>query len=266
MQINLSRARTAAFRREIKGYYARNGRPLPWRRRRTPYRVLVSEIMLQQTQVSRVLDKYPAFIRRFPDFPALARARRTSVQKMWQGLGYNRRAIALADIAKEIMRVHAGRLPREEAKLLVLPGIGEGTAGALRAFAFDLPAVFIETNIRRVFIYFFFRGKKNVPDRDIFPLIEQTLDKRHAREWYYALMDYGAMLGKREKENPNTKSAHYKKQTPFKGSRRELRGKVLKLLLEHPRAGEEAISKKLGVSMKKTKEILASLRKDGLVF
>jgi len=265
MRINLSHTRIVAFRKEIRGYYVQNSRLLPWRRGRTPYRILVSEIMLQQTQVSRVLYKYPAFIRRFPSFSVLSRAHKISVQKAWQGLGYNRRAVALINIARKIVHEHGGRLPRTEAELLTFPGVGKGTVGALRAFAFNLPAVFIETNIRRVFIYFFFYGKRNVSDREILPLIEQTLDKQCPREWYYALMDYGAMLGRQEKENPNVRSAHYKKQTPFKGSRRELRGKILKLLLEHPKTGEEKISKKFRIPIKKTKEIFSLLRKDGLV-
>lgn len=254
-----------AFKREIWRYYRGHRRDLPWRRTRDPYRVFVSEIMLQQTQVARVAVKYPAFIRRFPSFAALARAERRDVLAAWQGLGYNRRAVNLWNAAKIVAARHRGRLPRDEAALIALPGVGRGTAGSLRAFAFDLPAVFIETNIRRVFLHFFFPHARNVPDGRLFPLIEKALDRKRPREWYSALMDYGAMLGVREKENPNARSAHYAKQSKFKGSRRELRGKVLAYLLAHPRTGEQELSAKLKFPLAKVREAMASLRKDGLL-
>lgn len=253
------------FRKEIWGYYRRKGRDLPWRRTRNPYRILISEFMLQQTQVSRVLGTYPKFLRRFPNVRSLSRARKRTVLREWQGLGYNRRARALWMTAKKIVSDYGGRVPHTEERLLALPGVGRGTAGAVGAFAFNLPVVFIETNIRRVFLRFFFQGKESVPDAKLFSLIERTLDRRRPREWYYALMDYGAMLGAREKENPNTRSAHYKKQSSFKGSRRELRGKILALLLQHPHMESRKISEELGVPIGTAKEILTLLRKDGLV-
>jgi len=254
-----------AFRAEIWRFYKAHGRDLPWRRTRDPYRIFVSELMLQQTQVARALVRYPAFVRRFPDFTALSRAKKRNVLAAWQGLGYNRRAVALWNASKAIVRRHRGRLPRDEGSLIALPGVGKGTAGALRAFAYDLPAVFIETNIRRVFIHFFFPGKKNVSDAALMPFIERALDRKRPREWYSALMDYGAMLGGREKENPNVRSAHYKRQGRFKGSRRELRGKVLAYLLAHQRASEKELSAKLGFPLLKTREAVASLKKDGLL-
>ena len=261
MRINLSHTRIVAFRKEIRGYYVQNSRLLPWRRARTPYRILVSEIMLQQTQVSRVLYKFPAFIRRFPSFSVLSRAHKISVQKAWQGLGYNRRAVALIKTARKIVHEHGGRLPRTEAELLTFPGVGKGTVGALRTFAFNLPAVFIETNIRRVFIYFFFSGKRNVSDRDILPLIEQTLDKQCPREWYYALMDYGALVLTAHK----TGIKPLGRQPRFAGSRRFYRGQVIKLLHAGKRVHIGTLKKALGKNENEIHSILSGLESDGLL-
>lgn len=203
-----------------------SGRDLSWRRTRDPYRILISEVMLQQTQVSRVEDYYQKFMARFPDFGALARAKSADVLRLWQGLGYNRRALALHDLAKTVVREYGGALPRDREALEALPGIGSYTAGAVRTFAFNEQECFIETNIRRVFIHFFFPKRKKVNDREILPLITKTCPSERGltRKWYWALMDYGAMLGATMKKNPNRRSAHYAKQSKFSGSDRELRG------------------------------------------
>lgn len=221
------------FRALIWRHYRKQRRDLPWRKTRDPYKILVSEIMLQQTQVERVKRYYPKFLKAFPDWHALARVPLKKVLAAWQGMGYNRRAIFLWELAREVVRKHHGKLPSNTKDLVKFSGIGKATAGAILAYAFNLPAVFIETNIRRVFIHQFFSNERFVHDREIFPLIEQTLDKQDPREWYWALMDYGATLGKKG-SNPNRKSAHYVKQSAFEGSRRQLRGAVLKLLLKSP--------------------------------
>jgi A/G-specific adenine glycosylase len=210
---------------------------MPWRKTRTPYRVLVSEIMLQQTQVARVLTKYPPFIRRFPSFRALGSASVRDVVEAWKGLGYNRRALALAETARIVTERYRGRLPRDAEALALLPGIGPATAAAILVYAFDLPVAFIETNIRRAFIHHFFPNAERVSDRQLMPFVEQALDRRRPREWHYALMDYGAMLGKLA-DNPNTRSASYHRQAAFEGSLRQLRGRVLDavLALELPTA------------------------------
>ena len=219
---------TAAFRQRLYRWYARHGRSLPWRRTHNPYRILVSEVMLQQTQVDRVLPFYGHFLKDFPTVRALARAPQSAVLRSWQGLGYNRRALLLHRAAKAIAARHEGRVPREEEALRALPGIGSYTARAILAFAFDRPVVLIETNIRSVFIHEFFPGRRRVADREILPLIEQTVDRRRPRRWYSALMDYGSAL-KREVENPSRQSAHHARQLPFRGSMRELRGTILAL-------------------------------------
>jgi A/G-specific adenine glycosylase len=220
----------AAFNKAIWAHYRAAGRDLPWRRSRDPYAILISEIMLQQTQVSRVEGFYEKFLKQFPDFRSLARAKTKDVLKLWQGLGYNRRALSLQRAAEIIVRDFDGKLPRDRAELERLPGIGKGTSGSLLAFAFNKPEIFIETNIRRVFIHFFFPRSKKVTDADIERCIERTIDVQRPREWYWALMDYGAAMPRAV--NPNRKSAHYKKQSAFAGSNRELRGKLLRYLLE----------------------------------
>jgi len=165
---------------------------MPWRETSDPYRILVSEIMLQQTQVQRVETKYKEFIAAFPAFPSLARAPLREVLRVWQGMGYNRRAIALRKIAQRVVAEYDGGLPDSVATLRTFPGIGAATAGAIVAFAFNKPTVFLETNSRRVFLHVFFAGRQRVKDSDILPLVETTLDREKPRQWYYALMDYGA--------------------------------------------------------------------------
>jgi A/G-specific adenine glycosylase len=204
---------------------------MPWRETRDPYCILVSEIMLQQTQVSRVEEKYPKFIKAFPNFKALDRAPLVKVYGEWQGMGYNRRALALKKTAHIVVNDYDGALPQTFEELRTLSGIGKATASSIMAFAFNLPAVFVETNIRTVFIHFFFKNRKKVADEEILPLVEQSLYKRNPRIWYWALMDYGTML-KKSGEDKNIRTKHYKKQGRFEGSRRQKRGKILKILLD----------------------------------
>jgi len=228
------------FRRIILLHYYRQGRDLPWRRTQDPYEILVSEVMLQQTQVERVVGKYPLFLQHFPDLEALAQASLGEILQVWQGLGYNRRAQALQRLAQRVVQEHHGRLPTTRAGLEGLPGIGRATAGALLAFAFGQPVVFLETNIRRVFIHFFYPESQRVTDRMLYPLVLMTMETREVRTWYYALMDYGAML-KKMVPNPNRRSAHYSRQSPFPGSDRELRSRILRLFLEQPEWARETL-------------------------
>jgi A/G-specific adenine glycosylase len=217
------------FRELIHTYYRRCGRRFPWRETRDPYKITVSEIMLQQTGTERVLKKYGPFLHAFPSFSALAAADLKNVLLIWQGLGYNRRAKALREIAGLVVSVFGGVLPEDPAVLLTFPGIGPGTAGSIAAFTYNRPAVFIETNIRRVFLHFFFENQDNVRDTEILPLVEETLDRDDPREWYYGLMDYGVYL-KSLYPNPNTRSAHYTRQAKFAGSNRQIRGRILAVL------------------------------------
>jgi len=253
-----------AFQNIIYAYYQNHGRKLPWRETNNPYHILISEIMLQQTQVERVLEKYGEFIKAFSDFHALAQASLHNVLEVWQGLGYNRRAIALKKIAEIVVTAHNGTLPSHPEVLMSLPGIGRYTASAIAAFAFNLPTVFIETNIRTVFIHFFYQNQSNVKDSELLPLVEQTLDTANPRTWYYALMDFGAMLKKRF-QNPNRWSAHYHRQTPFKGSNRELRGLILKALTRQTSMSERELVQTLILDPERIKSTLKQLHAEGFI-
>lgn len=206
---------------------------MPWRDDVSAYSVFISEVMLQQTQVARVVTKYIEFKTTFPGFISLAKANTKQLLRVWQGMGYNRRALYLRSAAQQIVDIHNGELPTQIELLMKLPGIGYATASSIAAFAFNLPVVFIETNIRRVFIHHFFNESDNVHDNDIRPFITRALDKQNPREWYWALMDYGAHLGTHI-SNPNKRSRHYTKQAPFAGSVRQVRGNILRLLLKRP--------------------------------
>ncbi|MEX0930119.1 MAG: A/G-specific adenine glycosylase [Candidatus Paceibacterota bacterium] len=244
---------------------------MPWRITKhrsaktvTPYHVLVSELMLQQTQVQRVVPKYKEFIKRFPTFKALANAPTKDVLTHWKGLGYNRRAVNLKRTAEIITKDHGGRLPRDEKALVSLPGIGPYTARAVQAFAFNIPSVIIETNIRTVYTHHFFADKESVHDRDILPLIETTLDHTHPREWYYALMDYGAHL-KQTGVKLNAKSKHYTKQSPFKGSNREARSKILSSIMENGPASAAATARAAGYAKETVEKNLETMTTEGLL-
>jgi A/G-specific adenine glycosylase len=260
----LSRDQIRGFRDTIYRYYRAHKREMPWRQTRNPYHILVSEIMLQQTQVERVIGKFGDFLDKFPDFETLAWAAWPEVLAVWQGLGYNRRALSLKRLAQAVLENWDGSLPNREEDLRSLPGIGPATAGALLAFAFEKPVVFIETNIRRVFLHFFFGDKENVSDREILPLVAQTLDRKRVRDWYYALMDYGANL-RGSFSNPNRRSAHYARQSPFNGSNREVRGRILKTLLGKTVSSVEELAQAMGISSDRTKPALEQLLAEGFV-
>jgi A/G-specific adenine glycosylase len=260
----LSTSAIRSFRKKIYDHYKREGRSLPWRKTRNPYRVLVSEIMLQQTQVERVLVKYNEFLAAFPDFSALAKAPLPRLLRIWSGMGYNRRALALKALAQKVVDEHGGKLPSDTDKLIALPGIGKYTAGAVMAFAFNKPVVFMDTNIRRVCIHEFFQDRENIHDDQLIPFVEQTMDAENPRTWYNALMDYGAML-KKEHANPNRKSAHYVRQSPFENSNRQVRGRILKTLVEESPLSAVRIVKKIGMDKERVKSNLAKMEQEGFI-
>jgi A/G-specific adenine glycosylase len=222
------------FRATVWDYYRDHGRhDLPWRLPDSggfdAYKVMVSELMLQQTQAKRVIPKYYEFLEWFPDIRALAEAPLGDILGVWSGLGYNRRAKFLRQAAGLIVRDYDGQFPRLPGELAKLPGIGPNTAGAITAYAYNQPTVFIETNIRTVFIHHFFHDQTDIPDQAIVPLIARTLDRENPREWYYALTDYGAHL-KQTVGNLSRHSKSYARQSEFQGSRRQIRGQVIRLL------------------------------------
>lgn len=224
------------FQGMVWEYYQTQGRDLPWRQPPfNAYRVLVSEMMLQQTQVVRVIPKYHEFLKRFPDMKSLASASLAGVIEAWSGLGYNRRAKYIHEAAK-VLTLQSE--PFTLKSLTACKGIGFNTAAAVVTYAYNEPIAFIETNIRTVFIYHFFATTTDIHDKDILELVNRCLTgrgKEHPREWYWALMDYGSYL-KKTTENPARQSTQYVKQSRFEGSNRQIRGQILKLLTTGPQS------------------------------
>ena len=251
------------FRKEVWKYWKENGRhDLPWRKTSDPYKILVSEIMLQQTQVDRVVPYYKNFLVEFPSVKALARASLFDVLRLWSGLGYNRRAKYLRDAATQIVEVHGGKVPRDYESLRSLPGVGDYTARAVRSFVFNEPEILIETNIRTAFIHRLFSGIPSVSDRTIKEQAEREAKGQDPRQWHWALMDYGAHL-KRSGVRNNRKSLHYVRQSKFEGSSRQLRGVIVRLLQKRQNPMR---SDPIGFSTRKRTELaLRSLARDGLV-
>jgi A/G-specific adenine glycosylase len=222
----------------------------PWRRTRDPYAVLVSEVMLQQTQAPRVAGRWEVWLEEFPSFDALAAAPLEAALRAWQGLGYNRRAVALKRAAEKVVSGHGGVLPSDEAALRALPGIGPATAAGVRAFAFDLPGVYLETNVRTVFLHELFADRDGIADREVVPLVAAAVAEAarqgvSARAWYYALLDYGAQL-KREVPNPSRRSAHHTRQSAFEGSRRQKRARLLRAVIAAPGLSADSYTAGLG--------------------
>lgn len=227
-------------------------RDLPWRRTRDAYAIWVSEAMLQQTQVLRVDGRWQSWLDRFPCVEALAAASSADVLDEWQGLGYNRRALALWRAAQAIVEEHGGELPRDERELRALPGIGPATAAGIRAFAFDLPGVYLETNVRSVFLHELYPGEEGVPDRALVPAVEAACppaplaiegvdEALTPRSWYYALLDYGAYL-KQTVPNPSRRSRSNTRQSKFEGSHRQKRAEVVRILLAARQMVPEGLS------------------------
>lgn len=222
-------------------------RDLPWRYIDDPYAVLVSEVMLQQTQVSRVLPKWSQFLGLFPSLDALAAADTAIVLETWQGLGYNRRALSLKKAAEICAVKYHGNLPESYEELITLPGIGPATAAGVTAFAFDKPAMYLETNVRTVFLYELFPDREQVSDKELIPYIEATTPSTGVRDWYYALLDYGSHL-KATVGNHSRRSTTYAKQSKFEGSRRQKRAEIVRIVLGQPGIDKSSIAKQLNAS------------------
>lgn len=250
------------FRELIRQKASEFYRDMPWRRDTRPYYVLVSELMLQQTQVDRVIPKFEAFIAAFPNVQTLAQASLAEVLKLWSGLGYNRRAKYLHDAAKMIIAEFAGEFPESEEELRKLPGVGPNTAGAIRAYAFNQPAIFIETNVRTVYFHHFFPEGDRVDDKELREVVAATIDPENPREFYWALMDYGSWL-KKQGVGRVQQSRHYTKQSALKGSVREVRGQIVKVLAKKDMT-QESLQKSVDFDGR-FMPALAGLIRDGLV-
>ena len=240
-------------------------REMPWRLETNPYYIFLSEIMLQQTQVSRVLVKFDEFISKFPNLQDLALARFDEVLAVWSGLGYNRRAGFLHKSAGLIHNKHKGLFPENIDDLCDLPGIGPNTAASILVYAYNQSHVFVETNIRTVFIYTFFpEVQEKIDERIIQNLVRQTLYEQNPRRWYWALMDYGSYL-KKTVGNFNKLSKKYTTQSKFEGFNRQKRAKLLRLLLQEGGLKSIEIAERLNIDFTLCVELLESLCKDSLI-
>lgn len=257
----------------IWAFYRQSGRhDLPWRKTTDPYKIAVSEVMLQQTQVGRVIEKYKEFLKAFPTARSLANAPLQQVLLLWSGLGYNRRARFLQKMAQTVTLEYVGVFPKDFDTLLKLPGIGQYTAGAISAFAYNQPVPIVETNIRTVYLHHFFAGPKlskadseinKVSDKELMELITETLDHKNPREWYWALMDYGSYL-KSTGVRIHRNSKQYVKQSTFKGSLREVRGGVLRILTKQSVTGMQ-LQKTLSFEKERIDQAVMSLMQEGVI-
>jgi A/G-specific adenine glycosylase len=279
------------FEETVWDFYAKHARDLPWRHPDAdgsfdPYKIWVSEIMLQQTQAPRVVPKYMEFLHAFPDVKSLSESSLGDVLRIWQGLGYNRRAKFLYQAAHKIMAEFNGTMPNTIEALEKLPGVGKNTAAAICAYAYNQPVVYIETNIRTVYIHHFFDDQDRVDDKDILPIVEKSLQfitdweeqpgdwiysapsalrnpegVSHYREWYWALMDYGSYL-KKVIGNKSRQSKAYVKQSKFEGSRRQIRGLVVRYLSEQSYTMQELQE---NISDERLEPVMNDLEKEGFI-
>lgn len=251
------------FRALVWQFYAQYKRSFAWRNSNNPYHIMVSEIMLQQTQTDRVITKFDQFIDAFPTVAFLAQADLRDVLGVWQGLGYNRRGKALWENAQRIMQDFSGTIPADPAVLSTFAHIGPNTAASIAAFAYNKPVIFIETNIRAVYLHSFFKHQNDIHDKQLMPLIAQTLDQTDPRQWYYALMDYGVYL-KKTFANPSRASAHYAAQSKFEGSDRQIRGRIIKQLTLGS-FDKQQLFVYLGKEHERYEKIIQGLLADGLI-
>jgi A/G-specific adenine glycosylase len=253
-----------AFQKFVLGYFKKNGRDFPWRETTDPYKILVSEVMLQQTQTERVVVKYAEFLKTFPTWKALSNAEPAEVVKVWMGLGYYRRAFNLHRAAQAVWKEYGGRPPQTAEGLQELPGVGPYTAAAVAAFAFGEPAPMIETNIRSVYLYTFYPQARDVSDKEILLKVEETLYKQDPRAWFYALMDLGVELKKHTK-GINQRSKHHVKQSKFEGSHRQVRAAVLRAITEAASIRRAEITRKLSYDADKIEAAITALQAEGLI-
>lgn len=256
-------AKITKVRTLIFSWWESNRRDLPWRRTRDPYRILVSEVMLQQTQVSRVLVKYEEFLREFPDVQSLAAAAPSKVLTVWRGMGYNRRALYLKKTAEAVVETYGGVFPDTQAELTKLPGLGLYTARAIMVFAFEKNVAMVDTNIRHIITHFLFNGLPQ-SEKIIHESADMLVPNGRAWEWHQALMDYGALAMAKEKKAMNL----VKKQKPFKDSSRYYRGRIVDLLRLGRVNEKKVIADFMGQYGKQRRyfdEIIMGLIRDGLV-
>ncbi len=253
-----------SFHEMVYSWWELHRRDLPWRRTRDPYRILISEVMLQQTQVSRVLPKYEEFLYFFPDVYALSRATSAQVLRVWKGMGYNRRALYLKRAAESVVHTYHGEFPHAESALMSLPGLGLYTARAIMVFAFEDDVAMVDTNIRQIIVHFFFGGVAQKEKR-ILDVAAKLVPKGKSWSWHQALMDYGALELPRGNA---TNTPRKKTSVPFADTDRFIRGRILDILREK-RTSEKTligdVMKQYGRNEQRCRVIISGLIKDGLI-
>lgn len=270
--MKLSNLMIRNFQKKILKWWSKNKRDLPWRRTSDPYKILVSEVMLQQTQVHRVIPKYAEFIEEFPTVKALAIASPARIIKSWKGMGYNRRALFLRQMTRTIVEQYEGEVPKDVKELVKLPGLGRYTARAILVFAYGQEVALVDTNIRQIITHFFFH---DAPQKEsvIEAVAQQLLPKGKSWEWHQALMDFGAIeLSKfnrlKRRDEPAGTYQHRRNLVPFRGSNRFYRGRILDRLREGEIQQKKLIGEHISLYDKPRsfmRVIIASLLKDGLI-
>jgi len=257
--VNISDQQIRLFQEKVLSFYTQHGRDLPWRKTTDPYKILLSEMMLQQTQVSRVMEYYMQWIERWPTVESLAEAPWKDVLKAWMGLGYNRRAVHVHQAAQTIANTFAGDILQAMEHYEKVPGIGLYTSRAVRIFASNADIVTVDTNIRRIFIHEF-SLPENISSKELWSLAEQCLPKDQSRTWHNALMDYGALLMTSRKTGIRPLTM----QSKFEGSDRQIRGMILRQLLQCSSSLEELkmITK---INTSRLQKILEKMIQEGLI-
>lgn len=268
----------AASREALLAWYRPRRRAYPWRRTRDPYVILVSEVMLQQTQAARVAAAFGPFLRRFPTVRALARATRSDVLRAWGGLGYNRRAVALHEAARAIVREHGGCVPADPAALRRLPGVGPYTAAAVASLGFGVPVAAVDTNVRRI-VARVHAGTDRPAPGTVRAIAEAWVEASDPGAWNQALMDLGREVCRprpRCEVCPLAPTCRFRasgaaprprrpRSGPFEGSNRQLRGAVVRVLRHRPALTLGVLARELGRDGARVRAVVAELVRDGIV-
>ena len=258
--VDIPYQKIVSFRRKVLRFYEQHSRDLPWRKTTDPYKITISEIMLQQTQVERVIPKYYEWIAQWPNWRKLARASNSELLRAWSGLGYNRRALFLGRLAKAVVEQHAGKLPDRPEELEKLPGIGPYTSRAILIFAFNQPLATIDTNIRRVLLYEF-GLPVSTPMTEIEAVAYRVLPKSRSRDWHNGLMDYSRLaLPKQLATIPPIS-----RQSRFEGSGRQVRGEIIRQLLRHQPVDISGVAKLMNRELIEVRQIAESMAREGVV-
>jgi len=257
---DLSSALIRRFRRKVLDFYRKRSRDLPFRHTTDPYHITVCEVMLHQTQVDRVLPRYRAWVERWPDWHSLAAADRRQVLAAWSGLGYNRRALYLRDIARIVVHDYGGELPDDYNALCRLPGIGPYTANAILIFVFNRRAVAIDTNVRRVLIHELHLSP-GISPRHLEEIARLVLPTGEVATWHHALMDYSAMVLPRRLPSAPARS----KQSTFRGSLRQVRGEIVRQLTRKTRVKTTTVAQALHQGEPVVRRAARALEREGMV-